>query len=581
MNESEATLSNWSPRRGFMLATGPNVKKNAEFLANLGANILRFPIYFSSTGGNTPLEDWLLRIEEVLTITEPRNIVLVIDIHHPEVQDPDPKKTWAISNDDEFVRNWSIIAQRFSGRQFVWYDLLNEPKSVTAMGTPWPDIALRAAQAIRQYDQKHKIVYAALGSTTRRAPNYKPLPGITNQVIQFHFWNWPKVQLDFEHPVTYPSGKYTKERLTQLLEEVRDVGQRYNLPVYIGECGIYQGHNNAPDFLRDFTDICSQLGIHLTIHAFREAIVWNYEFNISAWSVLYKWLKTNADSPPQSLSSFSLQTGTAMPETDDSFEFALSDWDGDNQPDLFIVKKRNTTSHSTEIHILSGASNFQQFNYHTGTALSETDDSFTFALADWDGNGKPDLVAIKKRNTGSQSTEVHILSAASHFQQFVFQSGTALPETDDSVEFALADWDGNGKPDLFVIKKRNTTSQSTEIHILSGASNFQEFIYHTGTALSETDDSFTFALADWDGNGKPDLVAIKKRNTGSQSTEVHILSAASHFQQFIFQSGTALPEADDSFEFELADWDGNGKPDLFVIKKRNTGSHSTEVHILH
>jgi hypothetical protein len=38
-----------------------------------------------------------------------------------------------------------------------------------------------------------------------------------------------------------------------------------------------------------------------------------------------------------------------------------------------------------------------------------------------------------------------------------------------------------------------------------------------------TSDTFDFAMTDWDVGG-PDLVAIKKSNTGTRSTEVHILT---------------------------------------------------------
>ena len=92
----------------------------------------------------------------------------------------------------------------------------------------------------------------------------------------------------------------------------------------------------------------------------------------------------------------------------------------------------------------------------------------------------------------------------------------------------------------------------------------------TGTALHETDESFEFALA-----ANRDLFIIKKSNTGSHSTEVHVLSAQSKYQQFILQTGTALHETDTTFKFMLA-----VNNDLFVIKKSNTGTHSTEIHIL-
>ncbi|KNG80954.1 hypothetical protein ANOM_011566, partial [Aspergillus nomiae NRRL 13137] len=90
-------------------------------------------------------------------------------------------------------------------------------------------------------------------------------------------------------------------------------------------------------------------------------------------------------------------------------------------------------------------------------------------------------------------------------------------------------------------------------------------VLQTGTSLHETDNTFDFAVGDWNQDGKPDLFAIKKSNTGSNSTEVHILSGASNFQNFIFQKGTALHQTDDTFDFALGDWNQDGKPDLFII----------------
>ena len=50
---------------------------------------------------------------------------------------------------------------------------------------------------------------------------------------------------------------------------------------------------------------------------------------------------------------------------------------------------------------------------------------------------------------------------------------------------------------------------------------YQRFLLQTGTALHDMDDTFAFAVAP-----NRDLFAIKKSNTGTNSTEVHILSAA-------------------------------------------------------
>jgi hypothetical protein len=92
------------------------------------------------------------------------------------------------------------------------------------------------------------------------------------------------------------------------------------------------------------------------------------------------------------------------------------------------------------------------------------------------------------------------------------------------LDFTMADWNGDGHLDLIAIKKSNTGANRTEVHILSGASNFQDFILQTDTALHTTDNTFDFAMVDWNGDGRPDLVAIKKKNTTTKRTEVHVLA---------------------------------------------------------
>lgn len=117
------------------------------------------------------------------------------------------------------------------------------------------------------------------------------VPGISRQIITFHFYNWWTHLQRPDAKGAYPSGNYNRDSLKRLLQEVRQVRDRHHIHVYIGEVAIRTDHPNAPRFLRDFTDLCEELDIPLTVHAFREALVWNYEKNPSAWSVLTRWLK--------------------------------------------------------------------------------------------------------------------------------------------------------------------------------------------------------------------------------------------------------------------------------------------------
>jgi len=186
-----------------------------------------------------------------------------------------------------------------------------------------------------------------------------------------------------------------------------------------------------------------------------------------------------------------------------------------------------------QIHVLGAANNYQSFVLQTGTALHPTDNTWDFLVA-----GNRDVFAIKKANTGSGKTEIHILSHASNYQTFALQTGTALHTTDHTWAFGLT----HGR-DLVAIKKANTGSNSTEVHILSAASNYQAFSAQTGTGLHPTDNHFDFLV-----HGH-DLVAIKKANTGSGHTEVHILGHGSGYKHFSLQTGTGLHNTDHTFAF--------------------------------
>jgi subtilisin-like proprotein convertase family protein len=105
--------------------------------------------------------------------------------------------------------------------------------------------------------------------------------------------------------------------------------------------------------------------------------------------------------------------------------------------DLVSIKKSATDSGQTEVHVLSGADEFQSFSNHIATVLHQTDDTWAFAVADWDGDTVPDVVGIKKSLTGSGSTEVHVLSGTNQFQTFSTQLSTALQETDNTWAFGM------------------------------------------------------------------------------------------------------------------------------------------------
>jgi hypothetical protein len=82
---------------------------------------------------------------------------------------------------------------------------------------------------------------------------------------------------------------------------------------------------------------------------------------------------------------------------------------------------------------------------------------------------------------------VHVLDRATRFQCFLLHRAAALHQTpaDNSWEFKLGDYNRDGLLDVFVISK-NGGSNTSEVHVLNGASGYTSFIAHIASALHRT-----------------------------------------------------------------------------------------------
>ncbi|MFP2957840.1 S8 family serine peptidase [Myxococcus sp. 1LA] len=281
------------------------------------------------------------------------------------------------------------------------------------------------------------------------------------------------------------------------------------------------------------------------------------------------------------INTFLRNVASAHPPVGNDGHFEAADWNGDKRPDLFFIQPQNLSGF-TRVHILSGATSYQTFLGHWVTALHPTNADWAFEVGDWNNDGSQDVFAIQR--AGVNSTEVHILSGATGFQTFLTHTATALHTTTGDWDFKVTDWNKDGALDLVAINSQGAGG-NVEVHILSGATGFQTFLLHTTTALPSAG-SWEYELAEVNGDLTVDLLGIL-RSGGSNSTEVHAVSGASGFSSYTLQTGTALHPTNGDWTFEMVRWDdpsflgielpGNG-PDLVAINRN--GALAVEVHIL-
>lgn len=252
------------------------------------------------------------------------------------------------------------------------------------------------------------------------------------------------------------------------------------------------------------------------------------------------------------------------------------------RPDLYVIK-RNGSSSKTEVHILGESSGYKTFTQHAATALAMTGagNDWAFLSGDYNNDGKIDLYVVKRN--GASRTEVHVLNGADKFRTYLLHASTVLAKAGSSYswDFKLGDYNGDGKIDLYAIKRQGSSGK-TEVHVLDGANKFKSYLVHAATALHNTGSGrdWKFAVGDANSDGKPDLYVIK-RNGSSGKTEVHVLNGANKYRSFLMNKATPLANTGtgNNWEFVLGDYNEDGVLDLYAIKKTGS-SGKTEVHVI-
>lgn len=239
-------------------------------------------------------------------------------------------------------------------------------------------------------------------------------------------------------------------------------------------------------------------------------------------------------------------------------------------------------SGTTELHALSQQSHYTQFMLHAATAFGSSDPiDWQFFVAPVGGDGQPDLIGVHERGTASGHVEVHALSAASGYRSWILHTATPLAAVPrGTFEFTVGSLDGDHRSDLFAVALNGTASGTVEVHALNDASGYNTWVLHSASALAAARaDQWQFRVGDRGGRG--DLVGIRHSTTGSGKTEVHVLSRASGYQGFLVHMATPLgTTSDNRFAFALGDHDADGVPDVYAVAMNGTASGRTEVHVL-
>ena len=249
----------------------------------------------------------------------------------------------------------------------------------------------------------------------------------------------------------------------------------------------------------------------------------------------------SGDGLTQSSFAFSFQDETLLDAGPRPAAVTVADVNGDGIPDLVVMNTvtGNGYSTATPFSILLGNGNGTFQNQATFSAGNYT---HALAVADVNGDGKPDIVVVNEPNGTTLGTVSVILGNGNG----TFQNCTTFNAGYRPYAVAIADFNGDGKPDLAVTN--GTTPATVSVLLGDGDGTFMNpATFATGAG------SRGVVAADFNGDGKPDLVVA---NFSSSDVSVLLGNGNGTFQnQVTLATSTTI-------YFAIADVNGDGKLDL-------------------
>jgi hypothetical protein len=243
---------------------------------------------------------------------------------------------------------------------------------------------------------------------------------------------------------------------------------------------------------------------------------------------------------------------------------AVGDVNGDGKPDLVVASdclSSNCENGVVGVLLGNGDGTFQTAVTYASAGI----DAYSVAMADVNGDGKPDLLVANLSNSNSAGGSVSVLlgNGDGTFQTAVtYDSGGY-----EALSLAVADVNGDGKPDLVAanacVNGNNCNNGAVGVLLGNGDGTFQTAVAYSSGGNDGGLVVGSVAVADVNGDGKPDLVVANQGNGNNGSVGVLLGNGDGTFQTAVtYGSGGYYATS-----VGVADVNGDGKPDLVVANR--------------
>ena len=231
------------------------------------------------------------------------------------------------------------------------------------------------------------------------------------------------------------------------------------------------------------------------------------------------------------------------------FAMVTADFNGDGKPDF-----ASTDAAGNAVDFVFNTSSGGVGSFASAGALGTAgQDPLGLAVGDFNGDGKPDVVTA---NYFANTVTVMFNNTAAGAATASFTRAAVLGVGYLPQDVAVADFNGDGKPDIAVVNSGNNNLQILLNNTAQGASAAS---FTASAAIGAGATPVWVAAADFNGDGKPDLAVF---DNGSSSVLILLNTTPPGASTPSFVVGGSGPAGSGPQQLVVADFNGDGKPDV-------------------
>ena len=255
---------------------------------------------------------------------------------------------------------------------------------------------------------------------------------------------------------------------------------------------------------------------------------------------------------PKTLSFAAYQTFTVGYSP---YSLTTADINGDGKPDLIAA---NYASSTVSVLLNTTPTGATSASFSTQQTFAVGTEPISVAVADINGDGKPDLVVANEySSTGTYTVSVLLNTTPTGATSASFSTQQTFIVGNTPRSVTTADVNGDGKPDIIVV---NNFDKTVSVLLNTTPTGSSTASFATEQTFAAGNGPVSVTAVDINGDGKPDLVVTN----ANDATVSILLNTTTSSSTTSFATQQTFPVGKGADSVTTADINGDGKPDLVV-----------------